>query len=273
MTSISILGCGWLGLPLGRALARDGYAVKGSTTTPDKLSVIDDAGIEPYLLRLSPEPESDPGDFFQSDLLFVNVPPPRGREDAAAFHQRQMEMIAVATSAEWVIVASSTGVYPNAERVVTEDDLPPGGPPTYEGPRRSSGEILETVEGLWADHDADTTLLRFGGLYGPERHPGRFLAGRTGVARPDAPVNLIHLRDCVGLVQKVLDAGARNEVFNAVADKNPSRRKTYIRAARSLGLEPPSFDEDDDRGGKAVSNEKARTHLGYTFTYPDPNDL
>ncbi|PEN14598.1 NAD(P)-dependent oxidoreductase [Longibacter salinarum] len=273
METISILGCGWLGLPLGQRLATQGHRVKGSTTTPDKLDVVEAAGIEPYLLRLDPEPTSDSDDFFQSDILFVNVPPPRNRDDASSFHERQMEMISAATTADWVILASSTGVYPNADRVVTEEDVPPGGPPAYEGSRRSTGQILETVEGMWATKDVDVTVLRFGGLYGPKRHPGRFLAGKSGLARPSAPVNLIHLDDCIGIAEAVIQEGARGAIFNAVADQHPSRRETYTRAARSLGLKTPDFDMSDERGGKVVSNEKVRAELGYAFAHPDPSDV
>ena len=37
---ISIMGCGWLGLPLAAQLVKAGYNVKGSTTTPEKLEVL-----------------------------------------------------------------------------------------------------------------------------------------------------------------------------------------------------------------------------------------
>jgi len=273
MDTISILGCGWLGLPLGRHLVKNGYRVKGATTTPDKLETIEEAGVEPYMIKLDPDPVGDPEDFFESDIIFVNVPPPRGRDDAAAFHQRQMEVVGAAITADWVLFASSTGVYPDADRAVHEDDLPPGGPTTYDGPRRGTGEILETIEGMWWTHEVAATILRFGGLYGPDRHPGRFLAGRTGLSRPSAPVNLIHLDDCIGIVASVLDQNVRDQVFNAVADRHPSRRETYIRAARSLGLEPPEFDMDDTRGGKKIRNDRVHSVLGYTFDHPDPSNL
>ena len=38
--TITILGCGWLGLPLAQTLVKEGYSVKGSTTTEDKLEVL-----------------------------------------------------------------------------------------------------------------------------------------------------------------------------------------------------------------------------------------
>ncbi len=259
-----------MGLPIGRRLVERGLDVKGSTTRTEKLTEIEAAGIEPYLLRLTPTPEEDPRDLLDADVLFVNVPPPRDVEDRAAYHMEQMKALRDATTAEWVLFASSTGVYPNAPQDVTEDDLPPGGPPRIEGERRGSGEILQEVEGMWADADPDATILRFGGLYGPDRHPGRFLAGRTGLARPNAPVNLIHLDDCIGLVEAVLDAHARNEVFNAVAPEHPTRKETYTAAAASLGLEHPEFDASDERTGKAIMSKKSQDVLGYTYRHPDP---
>ena len=44
MTKISILGCGWLGLPLAKALIENGFSVKGSTTSTDKLTALENAG-------------------------------------------------------------------------------------------------------------------------------------------------------------------------------------------------------------------------------------
>lgn len=273
MSTISIVGCGWLGLPLGRELADAGHRVKGSTTSPDRLPLLKDAGIEPHLLTLSPDPEGDIGTVLEAEILFVNVPPPRDVDNRHAFHQRQMRVLDAATTADWALVATSTGVYPDADRTVVEDDVPVGEPPTYEGPRRDTGVLLGAVESLWAEGDRDVTILRFGGLYGPNRHPGRFLAGRSDLERPHAPVNLIHLDDCIGLVQAILSGRVTNDVFNMVAPEHPTRRSTYIRAARSLGLEPPSFDLDDTRGGKRVSGQKAVEILGYSFHHPDPSDV
>ncbi|WP_396187155.1 hypothetical protein [Flavobacterium sp.] len=52
MTQISILGCGWLGLPLAKALLENGFAVKGSTTSQEKLSVLENSGIQPFIIAL-----------------------------------------------------------------------------------------------------------------------------------------------------------------------------------------------------------------------------
>lgn len=272
---ISILGCGWLGWPLGGHLLDRGLHVRGSTTTNEKLGSLRDDDIEPYLLRLNPElGEDEARTFFSSDILVLNVPPSRDSGDVVSFHRQQIDSVrsaAAAGSVDWILFVSSTGVYPSVEQVVTEDDLPPGMPDALPGPRRSTGRALLQAEGrLMNDPNFDTTVVRFGGFYGDDRHPGRFLAGRSEVSRPEAPVNLIHRDDCVGLLSTLIEQGIRNEVFNACADGHPTRRSLYTRAIEVLGLEPPTFDDSDTRLGKLVRNDKVKQQCGYEFEHPDP---
>jgi nucleoside-diphosphate-sugar epimerase len=274
-SSVSILGCGWLGRPLGVHLVDRGLQVRGSTTTPDKVEALRQDGIEPTLLTLDPDLKgSDPGPLFQSPVLVLNVPPSRGTDDVRTVHRRQVEAVrdaAVEGAVEWVLFASSTGVYPNVEQTVTEADCPPGRPDALPGPRRATGDALLDVEKLLVDtSDFDTTIVRLGGLYGGDRNPGRFLAGRTDVGRPQAPVNLLHRDDAVGVFTTLLEQDVRNEVFNACADEHPPRKAFYSRAAAALGLEPPTFDESDTTTGKRVSNEKIKARCGYQFQHPDP---
>ena len=270
--TISILGCGWLGLPLGRHLVERGYHVKGSTTTPRKLEAIREAGIEPYHIELTPTLVGDDGeDFFAADLLFLNVPPPRGHDDLRTYHLRQIDAVcdaAMRSSIAWVIFASSTGVYPRVDRVVTEEDAPRD-PVEAEGAMRASGPVLlDAEQRLQTASEFDTTVVRFAGLYGGDRHPGRFLAGRTRVTGGDAPVNLIHRDDCIGIVSAIIAQGGRGDVFNACADRHPTRRELYTAAARQLGVEPPTFEPGG--ANKRVSNEKLKRRIGYVFEHPDP---
>jgi nucleoside-diphosphate-sugar epimerase len=275
MTPVSILGCGWLGHPLGRRLVDRGVSVRGSTTTPDKVDRLRADGIDPVLLTLDPDlAGDDAGSLFQSPVLVLNVPPPRGVDDKRTYHRRQVEAVrdaALDGAVEWILFASSTGVYPNVEQTVTEADVPPGRPDALPGPRRSTGEALLEVEALLMETSGlDATIVRLGGLYGGDRNPGRFLAGRTDVGRPDAPVNLIHRDDAVGVVLALLEQNVRGEVVNACAPEHPTRKAFYVRAAEASGLEPPRFDDADTTAGKRVSARKLREQIGYTFRHPDP---
>jgi nucleoside-diphosphate-sugar epimerase len=249
----------------------DGYPVKGSTTTSDKLPALHAADIEPYLLTLSPHLEGDRTDaFFMSDVLFLNVPPPRGRDDLRAYHLRQIEsVIDAADAVDWVIFASSTGVYPQKRGPVTEEDVPSPDDSDARAQLRPTGAALLDAERLLQSASAfDTTVVRFAGLYGGDRDPGRFLAGRERVSGGDAPVNLIHRDDCLGVVRAILEQDARGEVFNACADEHPIRRVLYTSAAQRLGIEPPTFESGGTN--KVVSNAKVKQMLDYRMQHPDP---
>ncbi|MGO1586087.1 MAG: NAD(P)-binding domain-containing protein, partial [Mesonia sp.] len=52
---IAILGCGWLGFPLAQKLVKEGYHVKGTTTTSGKLEKLEEAGIQSFLISLTEE--------------------------------------------------------------------------------------------------------------------------------------------------------------------------------------------------------------------------
>ncbi|WP_103020037.1 SDR family oxidoreductase [Salinibacter altiplanensis] len=272
---ISILGCGWLGRPLGRHLVAHGVHVRGSTTTPEKVDPLRGEGLEPYLLTLAPALAGENASaFFESPILVLNVPPSRSADDAEAYYCRQIDAVREAASdgaVEWILFASSTGVYPNVERTVTEADQPPGRPGALPGTRRSTGRaVLAAEERLMSDPSFATTVVRLGGLYGGDRHPGRFLAGRSGIGRPEAPVNLIHREDCVALLTTLLEQDVRDEVFNACADAHPTRQALYTRAAEVLGLDPPAFDASDSTTGKRVDSQKVKDRCGYQFRRPDP---
>jgi nucleoside-diphosphate-sugar epimerase len=274
-TDVSILGCGWLGRALGQHLVEHDVRVRGSTTTPEKVEALQRDGIEPYLLTLDPGLSGDDvTSFFASPVLVLNVPPPRGHDDVRSRHLRQIDAVRSAAAdgaVRWVLFASSTSVYPNVEQRVTEADVPPGEPAALSGPRRSTGRVLLEAEARLMDDSAfDTTIVRFGGLYGDDRHPGRFLAGRSDVGRPEAPVNLIHQDDCVSLLRTLIEQDCRDDVFNACADAHPTRREVYTRAAKVLGLEPPSFDDTDATTGMTVDNQKVKDQCGYRFRHPDP---
>ena len=71
MNKISILGCGWLGKPLAISLINEGYAVKGSTTSEEKLELLEMNGIEPYIVDITDFEEYD--SFLNADILIIAI--------------------------------------------------------------------------------------------------------------------------------------------------------------------------------------------------------
>ena len=264
--TISVLGCGWLGFPLAMALVRAGHRVQGSSTSQEKLAQLAEAGVEPHRIVLEEASEGSHGDFFASDILIATVPP-SGSESAYPELMRTVRHLAETRGARWLLMTSSTSVYPNLDRVVTESDA---GEKEGRPLSRRGAEVLAAERVLFDSSRFDTSVLRLAGLYGYERHPARSLAGRCGLAGSDAPVNLVHRDDVIGAVLTVIDRDARGGTFNVCADEHPARRQLYPAVAERLGLEPPTFAEGSATGFKIVSNRRLKEQLGYELQYPDP---
>ncbi|MBW3128632.1 SDR family oxidoreductase [Hymenobacter profundi] len=265
---IAVLGCGWLGLPLAQALVEEGYAVAGSTTTPSRLLKMRDAGITPYLLELGPTLTATDQDTLHTMLtgarvLVLNVPPSAAKGHYVELLQ-PVYQAAIDCGVRHVLFVSSTGVYADEPRTMTEDDA-------LAAPDANS-ELLR-AESLFTAPDAPfaTTVVRLAGLIGPRRAPGRFLAGRTGLPKPQAPVNLIHLTDCLGILGRIIRQRAWGRTFNASAAHHPTRQEFYTAAAAHLELAPPTFVEEDTLG-KCIDSELLRQETGYMFQFDDLNE-
>jgi nucleoside-diphosphate-sugar epimerase len=137
-------------------------------------------------------------------------------------------------------------------------------------PDIESGKQLVEVENLLRNNsNFQTTIIRFGGLIGEDRNIVKMLTGKSNVANPDAPINLIHQEDCIGIICEILKQVQHykvwNETFNAVSPIHPTRKKYYTEKAKQLHLIAPIFTENETNVGKIVSSEKLETILGYRF--------
>lgn len=257
-----------MGLPVARRLREEGYPVKGATTAPEKLSLLREAGIQPYLLRCDPELTGDRRkDFFNSDILFLTIPFRRTLSDPEDYRRQVASVIAHARagSVRWIIFTSSTSVYTPTGGEVTEEDVIV--------PQHARQRVLLDVEqDLLSAEGLSATVLRFGGLYGESRELGRFLGGRPAAAPRDGDsrVNLIHLDDCVAIVCALITVGVTGEIFNAVSDAHPTRRELYTRKAQECGRPVPEFSAEPGGPDKIVSNRKLKAVLSYSFIHPDP---
>ena len=271
--SVSIVGCGWVGLPVGRVLAQEGHVVRGSTTRSERYDVLASAGIEPFVTTLAPKPTPAAPELFESEMLLCTLPPGRSNADDTSYPDQIAALMARAQAqdVQRVIYTSSTGVYPPTDGPVMEDDVDPHTPRSARPPARDTGNAVRAAEQIIVTaYPNQSVILRLGGLFGPERHPGRFIAGRTDVARPEGPVNMVHRDDVVGVIQAAVADSALNGVFNVVAPEHPTRRAFYEAAARDYGGNAPTFAEDPPTGGKRVLPNKLIDTLGYTFIHPDP---
>lgn len=270
---IAILGCGWLGLPLAKSLLSKGYKVKGSTTSESKLDLLKNAGISPFQIQLEEHQIiGNIEDFLkETNVLVIDIPPGLRRETSTSNEMTFVNKVKTLipfiekSAVHKVIFVSSTSVYGDDFPIVeiTEETKP--------NPDTESGKQLAITETLLQSNPHfKTTVIRFGGLLGYDRHPVKFLAGRTNVENPEAPVNMIQREDCIGIIEKSLDFAQNdnwewNQTFNAVAPQHPKRKAYYHKKAEILNLPLPTFAENSESKGKIISSEKVETILGYSF--------
>jgi nucleoside-diphosphate-sugar epimerase len=263
---VSILGCGWLGLPVAVKLISLGYQVNGSTTTPAKLGILEEQGINPFLIDLTASPAAPAlTQFLESTYLLVAFPPGL-RTGNGENYLRQIENLREAVThspVQHILFVSSTGVYPDLNREVTEaEDL---------GPFSKGNILLQAENRIGTIPGITTTILRMAGLVGGSRQAGRFLAGKQNIPNPGAPVNLVHLNDCEALITTVFERNIWGEIFNVCADKHPTRETFYTAAAQKLNLPLPHFAPAQPTDSfKIISNQKIKKALDYRFIYPDP---
>lgn len=256
--TVSIAGCGWYGFALAKILVSKGIMVKGSTTTVEKLSQLSTEGIQPYLIDFTDQETIDP-DFFVCDILFIAIPPKTRSGNGEGYLTSISNLIdgAKINGIKQVILISSTSVYADTNSEVNEQS--PANPDTL------SGQVMLQTEDLLKQQTAfTTTIIRFAGLIGPGRHPGRFFGGKKDIPNGNAPVNLIHLTDCIGLSCAIIDQKAFGATYNAFSPDHPSKKEFYTKAALRMSLEQPEF-VDEKKDWKIVSSLNVNNILKYQY--------
>lgn len=263
---IGIIGCGWLGLPLASKLYRSGYKVSGTTTSKQKLSPLKEAGIDSFQISISEEQINGPISEFLDpiSLLIINIPPGLRGKGSQESYIAKMKLLHTAikkSKVNHLIFVSSTAVYGDTQGTVTENTAPL--------PQTVSGiQLLECEELFRTDTDLKTTIIRFGGLIGPDRHPVTMLSGRENLTGGNAPINLIHQEDCIGIIMAIIERNIWGEVLNAVYPNHPKKEDYYTKEALKRGIPSPNYQLNDDQAHKTITSSSTFYIDGYSFITP-----
>ena len=255
---VGILGAGWLGFALTQRLLLDGVQVHAASTSLDKREEVRSAtNARCFVVDL---PEIVPKSFFVGLTHLVITIPPGGRKLGAAateiYSDRLSALFPILQDHEdlKIIFCSSTGVYGSTLGSVNEET--PVNPDTH------SGRAVVAAEALLEVRIDQLTILRFGGLFGPGRHPGHFFGGKNfPLAQADAPVNLISQADAVSAIIHVINEPRARGVYNVCAAAHPSKGAFYGAAAGAVGLGIAAI-LPGGKDGKLVDSSKLRT-LGW----------
>ena len=274
---VLIVGCGYVGVPLGAELVRLGHEVFGLRRSPLAENELKAAGIQPLFadVKKLEELKKLPHDF---DWV-VNCVAAGG--DAENY--REVYFNGTKNLIEWLapnppkkfIYTSSTSVYgQNDGPVVTEKD-----PAVPDAP---TSKILVVTEKLLltavAKRQFPAVILRVAGIYGPDRGHW-FKQFMKDAAHIDGDgsrcLNMIHRDDLVGCIIAALKSGRAGEIYNAADDEPVNQLHFFQWLAQAVDKPlPPSEPENPDavrrRGvtNKRVSNRKLKMELGHPFKYP-----
>jgi nucleoside-diphosphate-sugar epimerase len=275
---VLIVGCGYVGLPLGAELAKQGHEVFGlrrSTGTEDDFR---SAGIKPLTADITKAEQLAqlPGGY---DWV-VNCVSASGGGEA---EYREVYLQGTRNLVEWLgaappkkfVYTSSTSVYGQDDGSLVKEN-------SSTEPAVETGKILvETEQVLLAaarERKFPAVILRVAGIYGPDRGYWfkQYLSNEARIEGNGARIlNMIHRDDVAGTIIAALKSGRPGEIYNAVDDEPVSQLGFFQWLSGPLGKDlPPSAPENAEvvrkRGvtNKKVSNRRLKMELGYQFKYP-----
>ena len=271
MKKVTIIGLGWLGLPLANALLAQGVCVSGTKTTSDGVDAARAVGVDCYVLKLTPNLECDTEDLeqlmAQSDAVVILLPPSKVNTATYIEAIEQLVDSAIAFHVPRIIFTSSTSVYGDVQGLIDEDT-------PLEGETESAKALVGVEQWLHDLPHISVDILRLAGLVGENRHAGRFLAGKKGLKGANQPVNIVHQDDVIAAILLLLQQPTGGHIYNLCAPVHPSRSDFYSQAAQSLGLESPEFImEDNEPEGKVINGHRICEELGFEYQYQNPSTM
>jgi nucleoside-diphosphate-sugar epimerase len=267
---IAVVGCGWLGLPLGLSLQKSGHSIVATVRSEAGCAKIRSLGFTCLQFELGDTLADEKLlPIFNSDLLILNIPIGRKTASSEAFTANMHELLRQAVDSEikQVIFVSTTSVFGDQSAVFTEKSV------TH--PNTQSGKINLLVEQLVQKYFASqASILRLAGLVGEDRHPVNYLAGKTELAAPNRVVNLVHQEDVIQSIECIIKNRIWGHTLILSATEHPSRQDYYTWAAQQLSLTAPRFIEElGQPRGKLIDASASLGILKMHLKYPSPYDM
>lgn len=270
-----IVGCGYVGMELGRQLIERSHEVLGLRRQPGRDEAFAAFGIKPLAADITrPETLKQlPNDF---DWV-VNCAASGGGtvEDYRSVYldgtRNLLEWLAAKPPRKYVFT-SSTSVYSQDDGSVVDEES------TATGATGASKVLVETEQELLkaAKKGFPASILRVAGIYGPARGHW-FKLYLQGVATIEGDggryLNMAHREDVAGAIIAGLEQGKAGEIYNVADDEPVSQHLFFQWLSAELNRPMPPVGEppkERKRGAsnKRISNSKLKRELGYRFRFP-----
>ncbi|MFB6102030.1 MAG: SDR family oxidoreductase [Haloplanus sp.] len=276
---VAILGCGYVGIQLGEQLTDAGHDVVGVRRSTAGIDAIEAAGFEAVRADLTDEPSLSAVPDVDW-LVYAASAGGRGVDAARTTYVDGLRTVVEtfekrASPPDRLVYTSSTGVYGDHDGGWVDESTTPD--PATDRQR----VLLEAERIALAETDVlDGAVVRFGGLYGPDRYRmDYYLDGPV----TEGYLNSIHRDDAAGVVAHLLTTDrARGEVVLAVDDDPVSKWDFADWLADECGVPRPAkrtvaeqaADGDVSRrvrASKRCANDRLH-ELGYELRYPTVRD-
>jgi len=278
---VVILGCGYIGIELGRQLTDAGHEVIGVRRSEAGCESITDAGFEAHQADLT-DPEGIEGLPAADWLVFAASSGGRNAEAARRIYVEALDSVIEQfgkreSPPDRLVYTSSTGVYGDHDGAWVDESTPLE-------PTTEKTHVLVEAERIAreksAEYGIDGTVARFSGLYGPDRYRlERYIEGPV----TEGYLNMVHREDAAGAITSLLTHDRARDEAVLVTDDEPVDKWTFADwLADECGVESPPKRTKKERltddglsaaarrrilTSKRCSNEKLR-ELGYSLRYP-----
>ncbi len=267
-SGITLCGCGWLGKYFARSVSHE--PLLGTTRSEANFPEFNDLGVTPFKFALGDAPQKL-AEQSGNNAVILNIPPGRKRalDDFFVSDMKQLISAFLEAGASRLIFISTTSVFGDAQG---EMDCT-----AAVSPSTDSGKAhCELEKFLLEMEDPRVHILRLSGLVGPDRHPAKYLAGKS-LSNGEQAVNLVHIDDVVSALHAMLEchSGQPGALMQLCAIDHPRRDEYYTWACKKLGLEAPEFTANAEQGtgGKKIISAMYWKMLGLKPEYSSPYDM
>jgi nucleoside-diphosphate-sugar epimerase len=280
-TRAVILGCGYVGLALARALKEEGVQVLGTTRREERIGEIRAAGAEPAIADATDPSTLRPLAEWGPTVVFDLVRPQRIADDRYTVWGTQNIAAAFAeVDLEALVYVSSTAVYGRRSGEWTDEETPTN-PSSPVGQARVDSERVYLE--LFAERGMPVRICRVPGIYGPTRTLRQRL--ETGAYRrmddEGLWVSRIHVDDLAAGLIASWRKGRPGGIY-LLCDDEPVTGQEYAELTASLLALPlpPTVDREDIRqelsssaferriAARRCSNRRMREELQVHLIYP-----
>lgn len=269
--TVLIVGCGDIGITLGRELLSEGHRVIGIRRHADALQ---GSGIEPLALDLNDLEGADASALPQADYVVYTVSADRFEESAyqSAYPDGLKRVLSVLEQhkkpPKRIFFVSSTSVYGQQEGEVVNEASPTES-------TSFSGNLMCEAEQALLNHSLPGTVVRFSGIYGPgrDRLIHQVAEGRIAAVTPVIYSNRIHRDDCTGILAHLIRCQEKNHPLAELylgSDCEPvTMHNVMAWLAKQLKVESTETMQSPlrRRASKRCDNSRIR-ETGYEFRYP-----